>query len=83
MENKENNVIEEVTMFEKVYKTENLTQRVAQSFVSIQRMEREAQEANYQAVKAASAVEFQKIQLKGMIEEDEIESETKEEEGEG
>jgi hypothetical protein len=83
MENKENNVIEEVTMFDKVYKTKNLTQRVAESFVSIQRMEKEAQEAKYQAVKAVSAVEFQKIQLKGMIEEDEIESETEEEEGEG
>ena len=83
MENKDSNVIEEVTMFDKVYKTENLTPRVAQVFVSIQRMEKEAQEANYQAVKAAIAVEFQKMQLKGMIEEDEIESETKEEEGEG
>ena len=67
--------VTEVTMFDKVYKTENLTPRIAQSFVAIQRMDEEAQEANYQAVKAASAVEFQKQQLQTMIEEDEIEHE--------
>ena len=75
MENAEQNEITEVTMFDKVYKTENLTPRVAQSFVAIQRMDKEAQEANYEAVKAASAVEFQKQQLQTMIEEDEIEHE--------
>ena len=71
----EQNEIKEVTIFDLVYKTENLTPRVAQSFVAIQRMDKEAQEANYQSVKAASAVEFQKQQLKTMIEEDEIEAE--------
>ena len=71
----EQNEIEEVTIFDKVYKTANLTPRVAQSFVAIQRMDKEAQEANYQSVKAASAVEFQKQQLKTMLEEDEIEAE--------
>ena len=64
--------VKEITMFDKVYKTENLTPRVVQSFVAIQRMDKEAQEANYQSVKAASAVEFQKQQLQTMIEEDEI-----------
>ena len=77
MENVEQNEITEVTIFEKVYKTENLTPRVAQSFVAIQRMDKEAQEANYQSVKAASAVEFQKQQLKTMIAEDKIQSEPK------
>ena len=72
MENTEQNEITEVTIFEKVYKTEKLTPRVAQSFVAIQRMDKEAQEANYQSVKAASAVELQKQQLQTMIEEDEI-----------
>ena len=71
----EQNEIKEVTIFDEVYKTENLTPRVAQSFVAIQRMDKEAQEANYQSVKAASAVEFQKQQLKTMLEEDEIEAE--------
>ena len=78
--------VTEVTMFDKVYKTENLTPRIAQSFVAIQRMDEEANEANYQAVKAASAVEFQKQQLQTMIEEDEIECEEDEimaEESEG
>jgi hypothetical protein len=67
--------VTEVTMFDKVYKTKNLTPRITQSFVAIQRMDEEANEANYQAVKAASAVEFQKQQLQTMIEEDEIECE--------
>tara|TARA_R100000544_G_C2210437_1_gene51623 strand:- start:552 stop:818 length:267 start_codon:yes stop_codon:yes gene_type:complete len=67
--------IKEVTIFDEVYKVENLTNRVTQSFVAIQRMDKEAQEANYQSVKAASAVEFQKQQLKTMIEEDKIQSE--------
>ena len=67
--------IKEVTLFDEVYKVENLTNRVVQSFVAIQRMDKEAQEANYQSVKAASAVEFQKQQLKTMIEEDKIQSE--------
>ena len=67
--------ITEVTMFDKVYKTENLTPRVTQSFVAIQRMDKEAQEANYQSVKAASAVEFQKQQLQNFLEEDKIEAE--------
>ena len=67
--------IKEVTIFDEVYKIENLTNRVTQSFVAIQRMDKEAQEANYQSVKAASAVEFQKQQLKTMIEEDKIQSE--------
>jgi len=53
---------------------------VVQSFVAIQRMDKEAQEANYQAVKAQSAVEFQKQQLKTMIAEDKIKPEPKEEE---
>jgi hypothetical protein len=70
--------VTEITMFEKVYKTENLTPRITQSFVAIQRMDKEAQEANYQSVKAASAVEFQKQQLKTMIEEDEIVAEESE-----
>ena len=61
-------------------KVENLTNRVTQSFVAIQRMDKEAQEANYQAVKAQSAVEFQKEQLKAMIVEDKINAEPKEEE---
>jgi len=69
--------IKEVTLFDEVYKVENLTNRVVQSFVAIQRMDKEAQEANYQSVKAASAVEFQKQQLKTMIEEDKIQSEPK------
>tara|TARA_R100000541_G_scaffold44390_1_gene51502 strand:+ start:396 stop:662 length:267 start_codon:yes stop_codon:yes gene_type:complete len=69
--------IKEVTIFDEVYKVENLTNRVTQSFVAIQRMDKEAQEANYQSVKAASAVEFQKQQLKTMIEEDKIQSEPK------
>ena len=69
--------IKEVTIFDEVYKIENLTNRVTQSFVAIQRMDKEAQEANYQSVKAASAVEFQKQQLKTMIEEDKIQSEPK------
>ena len=67
--------VTEVTMFDKVYKTENLTPRVTQSFVAIQRMDKEAQEANYQSVKAASAVEFQKQQLQNFIKEDKIEAE--------
>ena len=67
--------LKEVTIFDEVYKVENLTNRVTQSFVAIQRMDKEAQEANYQSVKAASAVEFQKQQLKTMIEEDKIQSE--------
>ena len=70
--------VKEITMFDKVYKTENLTPRVVQSFVAIQRMDKEAQEANYQSVKAASAVEFQKQQLQTMIEEDEIVAEESE-----
>ena len=70
--------VTEITMFEKVYKTENFTPRITQSFVAIQRMDKEAQEANYQSVKAASAVEFQKQQLKTMIEEDEIVAEESE-----
>ena len=69
--------IKEVTIFDEVYKVENLTHRVTQSFFAIQRMDKEAQEANYQSVKAASAVEFQKQQLKAMIEEDKIQSEPK------
>ena len=69
--------IKEVRIFDEVYKVENLTNRVVQSFVAIQRMDKEAQEANYQSVKAASAVEFQKQQLKTMIEEDKIQSEPK------
>ena len=67
--------IKEVTMFDKVYKTESLTPRVTQSLIAIQRMDTEAQEANYQSVKANSAVEFQKQQLKSFIEEDKIEAE--------
>ena len=70
--------VKEITMFDKVYKTENLTPRVVQSFVAIQRMDKEAQEANYQSVKAASAVEFQKQQLQTMIKEDEIVAEESE-----
>jgi hypothetical protein len=70
--------VKEITMFDKVYKTENLTPRITQSFIAIQRMDKEAQEANYQAVKAASAVEFQKQQLQTMIEEDEIVAEESE-----
>jgi hypothetical protein len=70
--------VKEITMFDKVYKTENLTPRVVQSFVAIQRMDKEAQEANYESVKAASAVEFQKQQLQTMIEEDEIVAEESE-----
>ena len=70
--------VKEITMFDKVYKTENLTPRITQSFVAIQRMDKEAQEANYQSVKAASAVEFQKQQLQTMIEEDEIVAEESE-----
>ena len=72
--------LKEVTIFDEVYKVENLTNRVTQSFVAIQRMDKEAQEANYQAVKAQSAVEFQKEQLKAMIVEDKINAEPKEEE---
>jgi hypothetical protein len=70
--------VKEITMFDKVYKTENLTPRITQSFIAIQRMDKEAQEANYQSVKAASAVEFQKQQLQTMIEEDEIVAEESE-----
>ena len=71
--------IKEVTLFDEVYKVENLTNRVVQSLAAIQRMDKEAQEANYQSVKAASSVEFQKQQLKVMIEEDKIKPEPKEE----
>ena len=73
-------VLKEVTLFDEVYKVENLTERVIQCFMGLQRMQTEFQEANYQAVKAKSAVEFQKQQLKTMIAEDKIKPEPKEEE---
>ena len=67
----------EVTIFGKVYKVENLTNRVLGTFVAVQRMQKEAEEANYQSVKVSSASEFQQTALKNMIEEDKIQSEPK------
>ena len=67
----------EVTIFGKVYKVENLTNRVIGTFVAVQRMQKEAEEANYQSVKVSSACEFQQTALKNMIEEDKIQSESK------
>tara|TARA_X000001036_G_scaffold383819_1_gene377456 strand:+ start:244 stop:495 length:252 start_codon:yes stop_codon:yes gene_type:complete len=72
MENK-NNEITEVSLFEKKYATADLTPRVLQTFVTIKEMEGDAKRSNYIAVKDASAVEYQKIQLRDMIEEDNIE----------
>ena len=74
-----NKEIKEVTIFDEVYKVKNLTNRVTMAFVNIQRMEKEATESNYQALKAQSAVEFQKQQMKLMIEEDKIQAEPKKE----
>lgn len=71
MENN-NNEITEVTLFEKKYATADLTPRVLQTFVTIKEMEADAKRSNYVAVKDASAVEYQKIQLRDMIEEDGI-----------
>jgi len=69
--------IKEVTIFGKIYKIENLTNRVVGTFVAVQRLQKEAEEANYQSVKVSSACEFQQTALKNMIEEDKIQSESK------
>jgi len=74
MENKENNnEITEVSLFEKKYATKDLTPRVLQTFITIKEWEADAKRSNDVAVKDASAVEYQKEQLKKMIQEDEIE----------
>jgi hypothetical protein len=64
--------ITEITMFEKVYKVADCTQRVLSTFSTVKRMEQDAAESNYKAVKDNSAVAFQKEQLQKLIEEDKL-----------
>ena len=71
--NDDNNAITELTLFDKRYATKDCSQRVLSTFVTIKEMENDAKRSNYVAVKDASAVEYQKEQLRKMIEEDEIE----------
>ena len=73
MENNENNNITELTLFDKRYATKDCSRRVLSTFVTIKEMENDAKRSNYVAVKDASAVEYQKEQLRKMIEEDAIE----------
>jgi len=66
--------ITEITMFEKTYKVEDCTQRVLETFSIVKRMEHDAAESNYKAVKDNSAVAFQKEQLQKLIEEDKLQA---------
>tara|TARA_B100001250_G_scaffold356556_1_gene331719 strand:- start:1815 stop:2105 length:291 start_codon:yes stop_codon:yes gene_type:complete len=77
-----NKEITEVSLFEKKYATKDLTPRVLQTFITIKEMEADAKRSNYIAVKDASAVEYQKIQLRDMIAEDEIQPMEAEQEAE-